>query len=144
MTLAFLVINILINLASYFMAGIHSSIRFLIYWAPFGMIMEWNELLLNPPLLVWAVFATAVTVGAIVSFGYLLLTLNKDASDVNLKLLAIFFLIQSVIYVFQFVFSLNLPSSLHQQIVFGICLYGVLISCLFILLGLRLHKYRYK
>ncbi|HUX98426.1 MAG TPA: hypothetical protein VMV49_02615 [Candidatus Deferrimicrobium sp.] len=139
-TLAFLVINILMNLASYFISTIHSSIRFLIYWAPFGMIMDWNELLMNPALLVWAVFATVITLGAIISFGYLLLTLNKDTNDIYLKLLAIIFLIQSAIYVSQFVFSLNLSPNIHQQIIFWIFLCGFLISCLFILMGLMLHR----
>ncbi|NVM29626.1 MAG: hypothetical protein HWN65_12360 [Candidatus Helarchaeota archaeon] len=146
LTLIFVGLSVPISLISYFLLGCPSSISLLFYWAPFGMLVDWNELFLNPSTLTWAILTNIIILGAIITLGVLLIILDrksgihKKRGFHNFEVPAIMYLSQITIYIFQFLFLLELHPSNQQSLVFYMLFIGVLSSIGFIILGLTLRK----
>jgi hypothetical protein len=140
-TLIFLGINGPINLIFYYLLNYYSIDILLPYWVPFGIVItNWSELLLNPLILIGAVFTNIVILGSIITLGALLLSLGRKHKLNGLRFPAIFYLFQIIIYIFQFFFSLELYLYFQRDLLVCILLCGFLTCIGFVFLGNTFRK----
>ncbi|NVM28009.1 MAG: hypothetical protein HWN65_04120 [Candidatus Helarchaeota archaeon] len=96
--LIFLGINIFIFLINLISIWFQSTVSLLYYVTPFTTFLYWNELVMDPILLIWHLFGTIIALGSIISVGILFLTLSKRRDSTNLKGLTIYYLFQIELY----------------------------------------------